>query len=95
MIFGNGSGTQDLPHAAITFAFLGTVDARAFLSLGQFDPDTFLRNGDRTGRSGLSSTFAAGTHWTDVVGTQQLRVSAAHYSITGLTRGADGGLTGR
>ena len=94
LIFGNASGTQDLQHAAITFAFLGSVDALAFLSSGQFDLDTFLRSGDSSGSSGLSSTFAAGTHWTDVVGTQQLSVSAANDSITGLTLGADGAIGG-
>ena len=93
LIFGSSSGTQDLQHAAITFAFLGSVDAQAFFSSGQFDLDAFLRSGDAASSSGLSSTFAAGTQWTDVVGTQQLSVSSANYNITGLTVGA-GGLIG-
>ena len=94
LIFGSASSAQDLQHAAITFAFLGTVDAQAFFSSGQFDLDTFLRSGDATGSSGLSSTFGAGTQWTDVLGAQQLSVSAANYTITGLTVGAGGAIGG-
>src|SRR6185436_13890790 len=61
--------TFDLKDLHVVFSFLGNTDPNAFMATGGLDLDNFIRSLDQqTGAdTGLSSVFAQGQTWGDVL----------------------------
>jgi T5SS/PEP-CTERM-associated repeat protein len=101
LIIGNDS-TFDLAQFQIVFTFLGDTDPTAFAESGGFDLDNFLRAGsfDAEGNSlpasfdsALSTLFAAGDTWEDVVSFDRISAVSTVFDITSLSfDGASGGV---
>lgn len=95
LVFNPAAGAPDFSAAQFTFAFLGNTDPAAFIASGGFNLDTFLRSGSSAeASSGLSSTFAPGTDWSQRVTTQQISVSSSSYNVADLTISPTGGISG-
>ncbi len=98
LIIGSTS-TFDLSNFNIVFSFLGDTDVNAFAAAGLFDLDTFLRSGDIStpdamdGASivDLSSVFAPGRTWDDIVNTDLITVVSTAFSVSGLSIDFDSG----
>jgi hypothetical protein len=69
--------TFDLNEVRVVFNFLGNTDPNAFAASGGFDMDNFIQSLDQqTGEvTGLSSVFAPGQTWDDVIGDNITAVS--------------------
>ena len=90
-----GAGTPDFSGVQFTFAFLGNTNPSEFIASGGFQLDTFLRAGVSAAASQpLSSTFAAGTDWSQRVAVQQFSVSSASYDVSGLSLSPRGAIAG-
>jgi T5SS/PEP-CTERM-associated repeat protein len=88
---GNTS-TFDLTALHIVFNFLGDTDPNAFAASGGFDLDTFLQSIDPAtgGVSGLSTAFAPGQTWEDVVSAANITAVSSAFDISDLHLGPDG-----
>jgi T5SS/PEP-CTERM-associated repeat protein len=101
LVIGDDS-TFDLSQFQIVFSFLGDTDPTAFAASGGFDLDNFLRAGsfDAEGNSlpasfdsALSTLFAAGDTWEDVVSFDRISAVSTVFDITSLSfDGASGGV---
>jgi T5SS/PEP-CTERM-associated repeat protein len=88
---GNNS-TFDLRALHIVFNFLGNTDPNSFAASGGFDLDNFLQSLDLQtgGVSGLSTAFAPGQHWGDVVDPAAITAVSSAYDISNLQLNPDG-----
>ena len=89
LVIGNGS-TFDLHHMNIVFNFLGDTDPTAFAASGGFDLDNFLRSGLPGGDAGLSTAFAPGETWSDVVDPTKISAVSSVFDVTELKLQGDG-----
>jgi len=91
---GNNS-TFDLTNFQVVFNFLGDTDPNAFAATGGFDLDNFLQAFDVvTGQvSGLSTLFAPGQTWTNVVDAAKFTAESSAYDLSNLQLQADGSLS--
>ena len=89
LVIGNGS-TFDLHHMNIVFNFLGDTDPTAFAASGGFDLDNFLRSGLPGGDVGLSTAFAPGETWSDVVDPTKISAVSSVFDVTELKLQGDG-----
>jgi T5SS/PEP-CTERM-associated repeat protein len=91
LIIGDNS-TFNLHDLHIVFNFLGNTDPNSFAASGGFDLDNFLQSQDlQTGSiSGLSSAFAPGETWSDVVDTAAITAVSSAYDISNLSVNPDG-----
>ena len=85
--------TFDLASAQIVFSFLGNTDPNAFAASGGFNLDNFLRSATGDVTTGLSSTFATGQTWDDVVATAQITATSETYDITSFSYSGDGNIS--
>ena len=97
LIIGDTS-TFDLSKFQIVFSFLGDTDPTAFAASGGFDLDKFLLSGHfgegAAAPDPLSSRFAAGQTWADVVAPTQISAVSSVFDVTSLTfDGGSGGVT--
>jgi len=78
----------------VVFNFLGNADPNAFAASGGFDMDNFIQSLDQqTGEvTGLSSVFAPGQTWADVIGDDITAVSDV-YGVSKVEIAADGSAT--
>ena len=91
---GNDS-TFDLSKLHVVFNFLGDTDPNAFLATGGFDMDNFiqslnLQTGDVTG---LSTAFAPGQTWGNVLDEDNITAVSSVYDLSNLQVSADGAVT--
>jgi hypothetical protein len=86
--------TFDLSQMRIVFNFLGDTNPEEFAAAGGFDLDNFIQSIDQqTGAvTGLSSVFAAGQTWEEVVGDNIVAVSEI-YGVSKVEIAADGSAT--
>lgn len=91
---GNNS-TFDLTNFQIVFNFLDNTDPNAFAASGGFNLDNFLQSFDVvTGAvSGLSTVFAPGQTWIDVVDAGKFTAVSSAYDLSNLQLQADGNLS--
>ena len=91
---GNNS-TFDLTNFQIVFNFLGNTDPNAFAASGGFDLDNFLQSFDVvTGAiSGLSTVFAPGQTWSDVVDAGKFTAVSSVYDVSDIQLQADGSVS--
>jgi T5SS/PEP-CTERM-associated repeat protein len=91
LLLGNDS-TFSLGNLHIVFNFLGNTDPNAFAASGGFDLDTFLQSVNlSTGAvTGLSTVFAPGQTWKDVVNASNISAVSSAYDISSLQLQADG-----
>jgi T5SS/PEP-CTERM-associated repeat protein len=91
LLIGNDS-TFSLGNLHIVFNFLGNTDPNAFAASGGFDLDNFLQSVNlSTGAvTGLSTAFAPGQTWKDVVNEGNISAVSSAYDISGLQLQADG-----
>ena len=91
---GNNS-TFDLSGLHVVFNFLGDTDPNAFAATGGFDMDNFLQSlNPQTGEvTGLSTAFAAGQTWSDVLGADAITAVSPAYDLSNLHLAADGTVT--
>jgi hypothetical protein len=79
----------------VVFNFLGDTDPNAFAATGGFDMDNFLQSlnlqtGDVTG---LSTAFAPGQTWNDVLEADAITAVSPAYDLSNLHIAADGTVT--
>jgi T5SS/PEP-CTERM-associated repeat protein len=86
LIIGNDS-TFDLAQFQIVFTFLGDTDPVAFAASGGFDLDNFLLAGSFTGDpdAPLSTLFASGQTWADVVDFDRVTAESSVFEIGSLS----------
>jgi hypothetical protein len=86
LIIGNDSAF-DLAQFQIVFTFLDDTDPTAFAASGGFDLDNFLLAGSFTGDpdAALSTVFADGDTWDDVVDFGRISAVSTVYDITSLS----------
>lgn len=72
----------DLASAQIVFSFIGATDPNAFAATGNFNLDNFLRSATGNVEAGLSTAFAPGQSWDNVVNTSQIMATSEAYEIT-------------
>jgi len=91
---GNDS-TFSLNDLHVVFNFLGNTDPNAFAATGGFDLDNFIQSlNPQTGAvTGLSTVFAPGQTWNDVLGTENITAVSPAYDLSGLHVAADGTVT--
>lgn len=91
---GNDS-TFKLNDLHVVFNFLGNTDPNAFAATGGFDMDNFIRSLNlQTGEvTGLSSVFAPGQTWNDVLGAGNITAVSPVYDLSDLHVAADGTVT--
>ena len=84
--------TFDLRALHIVFSFLGNTDPNSFVASGGFDLDNFIQSIDvATGAvSGLSTAFAAGQTWADVLNPAGITAISSFYDISNLQLRPDG-----
>lgn len=88
---GNNS-TFDLRNLHILLNFLGNTDPNSFVASGGLDLDNFLQSynlADGT-ISGLSTVFAAGQSWLNVVDAADITAASSVYDVSGIHLAADG-----
>jgi hypothetical protein len=66
LVIGSGSAFG-FAGLTVVMNFLGTTDPTAFADSGGLDLDNFMRSASGDAESGLSTVFAPGVHWTDVL----------------------------
>jgi hypothetical protein len=86
----DSNSSFDLASAQIEFSFLGTTDPNAFAATGAMNLDTFLRSATGNVETGLSSVFAPGQSWSDVVDTAAISATSESYDITQFHYTSDG-----
>ena len=91
---GNDS-TFNLNGLHVIFNFLGDTDPNAFAATGGFDLDNFLQSLDlQTGDvTGLSSVFAPGETWNDVIQTDDITAVSPVYDLSDVQIAPDGTVT--
>ena len=91
---GNDS-TFSLNNMQVVFNFLGDTDPNAFAATGGFDLDNFIQSlNQQTGEvTGLSSVFAPGQTWDDVLGDGNITAVSPAYDLSNLQVAADGSVT--
>ena len=91
---GNDS-TFNLSNLQIVFNFLGSTDPNAFASSGGFKLDNFLESLNlSTGEvTGLSTVFAPGETWSDVVNASEITAVSTAYDLSNLRLQSDGSLS--
>ena len=91
---GNDS-TFNLNGLHVVFNFLGDTDPNAFAATGGFDMDNFLQSLNlQTGEvTGLSTVFAEGQTWSDVIPGANITAVSPIYDLSGLQLAADGTVT--
>lgn len=89
LIIGNGS-TFDLSNLNLVFNFLGDSDPNAFAASGGFNLDTFFRSGTLDLALGLSTVFAAGQTWADVINTSLISAVSSVFDVTNFSLAVDG-----
>ena len=91
LLIGNNS-TFSLQDLHIVFNFLGNTDPNAFAASGGFDLDNFLQSQNLvTGDvSGLSTVFAPGQTWSNVVDAAAITAVSSAYDISNITVNPDG-----
>ena len=87
--------TFDLNGLHVVFNFLGDTNPNAFAATGGFDMDNFIQSinvltGDVTG---LSSVFAPGQTWSDVIRGDNITAVSSVYDFSDLHLAADGTVT--
>ncbi len=85
-----GSSFEFGASSKVVFNFLGDTDPNAFGASGKFGMDTFMRSGDATTDSGLSTVFAPGTDWGSYYTSGQFSAQSNAYDVTNLTFNSDG-----
>jgi len=90
---GNTS-TFDLHSLHILLNFLGNTDPTAFAASGGLDLDNFLQAYDEASGalSGLSTLFAAGESWLNVVGAGNITAASSSFDISNIRLAADGSI---
>lgn len=66
LVIGSGSNF-DFANLTVVMNFLGTTNPTAFQESGGLDLDNFMRSANGNTEAGLSTVFAAGQRWTDVL----------------------------
>ena len=86
--------TFDLHTLHVVFDFLGNTDPNSFVASGGFDLDNFIKSAldplDPTKDLGLSTAFAPGHTWTDIIDPAAITVTSAVYDVSNVQLGADG-----
>jgi len=77
------------------FNFLGDTNPNAFAATGGFNMDNFLQSLNlQTGEvTGLSTVFAEGQTWSDVIPGDNITAVSPIYDLSGLQLAADGTVT--
>ena len=86
------NSTFDLNDLHIVFNFIGDTDPNSFAASGGFDLDNFIQSLDlQTGAvSGLSTAFAPGQTWGDVIDSNAITAVSPVYDISNIHVDADG-----
>jgi hypothetical protein len=88
---GNNS-TFDLRSVHVLLNFLDNTDPNSFVASGGLDLDNFLQSYDLADGSisGLSTVFAAGQSWLNVIDPANITAASPIYDVSGIHLGADG-----
>ena len=80
----------------IVFSFLGNTDPNSFVASGGFDLDNFIKSAvdplNEASDLGLSTAFAAGQTWADVINPAEITVVSSVYDISNVQLRPDGTL---
>jgi T5SS/PEP-CTERM-associated repeat protein len=89
------NSTFDLNAMHVVFSFLGNTDPNAFAATGGLDLDNFLQSqNEQTGAvTGLSSAFAPGQTWADVLTEGNVTTFSPVFGVGKVEISADGAMT--